>query len=211
MGQTGQQSSSGEQKSGKGEKNGEGKQKSGENGKEGKGEEGNKGENSMGKDGKNGEGDEGGQQGGQRLDGPSEEELKEIYEIYKEQQLLRQQLEEQLQDMINARDKQLAQKLIRQMEDFENDLLENGVTQRTLNKINTIQHQLLKLENATLKQGREQERESNINKDQFQNPITTKPSILENYRDEIEILNRQALPLRQIFQDKVRNYFKRDD
>ncbi|MBT8184990.1 MAG: hypothetical protein KJN76_09120, partial [Eudoraea sp.] len=143
--------------------------------------------------------------------GPTEEELKELYEIYKEQQLLRQQLEQQLEDMINARDKQLGQKLIQQMEDFENDLLENGITKRTMNKMNTIQHQLLKLENASLKQGEKQERESNINKQTFQNPITTKPPVLKDYRDEIEILNRQTLPLHQIFQDKVRDYFNKND
>ncbi len=37
--------------------------------------------------------------------GISEEEMKEIYEIYKEQEYLKQQLEKQLQDMIKAGDK----------------------------------------------------------------------------------------------------------
>jgi len=180
--------------------------KSGNNGKNGEGREGNKGENGQG-----GKGGNSGSESGQGEHGPSEQELKEIYEIYKEQQMLREQLEQQLKDMINTRDRQLGQKLIQQMEDFENDLLENGVTQRTINKMNTIQHQLLKLENASLKQGEKQERESNSNKEAFENPITSKPLILGDYKDEIEILNRQTLPLHQIFQDKVRNYFKKND
>ncbi|MGB5817985.1 MAG: hypothetical protein WBG90_00775, partial [Saonia sp.] len=142
---------------------------------------------------------------------PSEAELQEIYEIYKEQQMLRARLEKQLEDLINSTDRKLAQKLIKQMESFENDLLENGITQRTLNKVNNIQYELLKLENAALKQGKKRERESDANTKAFQNPITTKPSLLENYRNEIEILNRQALPLQQIFQNKVKNYFKNDD
>ena len=70
---------------------------------------------------------------------------------------------------------------------------------------------LLKLENAAMKQGKKPERKSITNKNQFNNPITTKPSQLENYRNEIEILNRQALPLRQNFKNKVKEYFKSND
>lgn len=225
MGESGKEGSEG--KSGKEGKGNEGEQGKGKSGQQGEGEEGGnngeagkdgqegesgaKGENGKGKNSEDGKGGTGGSKSGQGQSGPSEEELKELYEIYKEQQLLRQQLEQQLKDMINTRDRQLGQKLIQQMEDFENDLLENGITQRTMNKMNTIQHQLLKLENASLKQGQKQERESNTNKDSFKNPITTKPVILRDYRDEIEILNRQTLPLQQIFQDKVRNYFKKND
>jgi hypothetical protein len=195
-------------------KEGEGKGQKGEQGLEGDGEEGSKpGKGKDGKEGKNGkEGENGDGQGNDTGQGqPSEEELKEIYEIYKEQQMLRQQLEQQLLDMINEGDRKLGEKLVRQMEDFENDLLENGVTQRTKNRINNIEYELLKLENATLKKGKKPERESNTNKNSFQNPILTKPSALDNYRNEIEILNRQALPLRQNFQNKVKEYFKSND
>ena len=195
-------------------KEGEGEGQKGKQGQEGQeGEEGSKpGEGKNGKEGENGEGGNGDGQGKNKgQGGPSEEELKEIYEIYKEQQILRQQLEEQLSDMINAGDRKLGEKLVRQMEDFENDLLENGITQRTKNKINNIEYELLKLENATLKKGKKSERESNTNMNSFQNPILTKPSALDNYRNEIEILNRQALPLRQNFQNKVKEYFKSND
>ncbi|UCD60691.1 MAG: hypothetical protein JSV59_12560 [Flavobacteriaceae bacterium] len=161
--------------------------------------EGSKGEGNKGENGSAGQG------------GISEEEMKELYEIYKEQEYLKQQLEKQLADMINAGDKRLAQKLVKQMEDFQNDLLENGITQRTRDKMNFIEHELLKLENAALKQGRKEERESQGSMQQFKNPVLTRPDALENYRNEIEILNRQALPLRQNFQEKVRSYFIKDD
>lgn len=219
MGQSGQEGSEGKGDSGK---EGNGKESDGagndgdkgKNGKDGKdGENGQKGKNGKAEQDGNGNAGKSGSGGsdGDGQEGPSEEELKEIYEIYKEQQMLRQQLEQQLQDMIRKQDQELAKRLIRQMEDFENDLLENGITRRAMNKINVIQHQLLKLENASLRQGQKQERESNTNREEFQNPITTKPVSLEDYRNEIEILNRQTLPLQQIFQDKVRNYFKKDD
>lgn len=227
MGESGKgksESGQGEGKEG-GKSQGEGEGKSGEGEKSGKGENGKEGEGSEGKDGK-GEGDEGkgkngrgqGGQGGVNGEGgqgsgdqPSEQELREIYEIYKEQQIIRERLEQQLQDMINASDRKLGEKLIRLMEDFENDLLENGFTPRGLSKMNNIQYEMLKLENAAMKQGKKQERESNTNINSFTNPITTKPLVLEDYRNEVEVLNRQALPLRQNFQNKVKEYFKNND
>ena len=200
---------------------GDGDGESGEGGKKGKGKEGDSGEDGEGnsgagkgkgsENGKNGEGGASGTDGNGEGGGPSEEELKEIYEIYKEQQMIRSRLENQLQDMINSSDRKLGQKLLRQMEDFENELLENGFTQRAMNKMNTIQYELLKLENATMKQGKKPERESITNRNRFTNPILTKPSLLEDYRDEIEILNRQALPLRQNYQNKVKEYFQSND
>ncbi len=214
-----QKGGEGKGKSGEGKEAGEqgtdGKQGSegeGKNGEKG-GEEGRKGKGAKGEDGEGETGGEGDGQGGagSGQQQPSEAELKEIYEIYKEQQQLRQQLEEQLENMINNSDRNLGKKLLRQMEDFENDLLENGVTQRGLTKINNINYELLKLKNAAMKQGKKPERESKTNKNRFQNPITTKPATLQNYRDEIEILNRQALPLRQNFQNKVKEYFKSND
>ncbi len=219
MGEQGQSGSDG--KSGKEGASGEGEQgkqgqkgSNGENGQEGDGgSEGQNGQNGeQGKDGKNGNGKTGNGEGaGQGQGSMSESELREIYEIYQEQQKIRQELEKQLENMINAGDKKLGEKLIRQMEDFENDLLENGITQRARSKANTIQYELLKLENAALKQGEKSARESESNKKDFTNPILTKPSLLDNYRNETEILNRQALPLRQNFQNKVKAYFKGND
>ncbi|WP_282048738.1 DUF4175 family protein [Maribacter aquivivus] len=226
-GSEGKEGKSGEGKKGENGENGEGgkqgeRGKQGANGKEGEsGSDGENGKNREGKNGKNGEKGKGGENGqgnngsngtnGQGQSSMSETELKEIYEIYQNQQKLRQELEKQLENMINSGDQKLGQKLIKQMEDFENDLLENGITQRTINKANTIQYELLKLENAALKQGEKSERESNRNTKDFTNPITTKPSLLDNYRNEVEILNRQSLPLRQNFQSKVKEYFKAND
>tara|TARA_R110002051_G_scaffold53299_3_gene100606 strand:- start:4997 stop:8437 length:3441 start_codon:yes stop_codon:yes gene_type:complete len=209
-GNEGKEGQEGESGQGKNDKKGE-KGEGGKQGSEGKnGQNGENGEGGKGTGGKNGKTGESGTNG-EGQGNMSEAELKEIYEIYQSQQKIRQELENQLQNMINSGDQKLGQKLINQMEDFENDLLENGITQRTINKANTIQYELLKLENAALKQGKKSERESKANQKDFFNPITTKPSLLDNYRNEVEILNRQSLPLRQNFQNKVKEYFKAND
>ncbi|WP_228236628.1 hypothetical protein [Allomuricauda sp. M10] len=195
-------------------KEGQPSQQQGEqNGKEGQGNEGEKGSKGEGQksgEGKEGKDGENGSAGGQSGNGLEEMNLNEVYEIYKEQQFLREKLEEQLNDMINKSDHDLTKKLLQQMEDFENDLLENGITNRTMSKANNIQHQLMKLENASLEQGEKKERESETNKNIFANPITTKPELLKDYQNDIEILNRQALPLRQNFEKKVKVYFNND-
>ena len=205
MGQKPGKGSSG--KEGQENRDGDGQSNEPEQGENGE-KQGNQGKNDS-EDGK-GQGQQGEQEGSGEGDG-EEENLSEIYEIYKQQQRIREMLEKQLEDMIKASDKQLAQKLIRQMEDFENDLLRNGITERTINKANNIQHQLLRLENAALSQGKKQERESNTNIEDYQNPVMTRPESLGDLRNDIEILNRQALPLHQIFQEKVKDYFNADN
>lgn len=199
-GKSGQEGKEGEGQKGEGEKQGSGD----------KGQEGTQGKKGEGEGGQGGNGQQGNEKGNGGQSGEGEMGLEEIYEIYKEQQYIRQQLEKQLNNLINNADRSLAKKLIQQMEDFENDLLENGITNRTRSKVNTIQHELLKLKNATLKQGKKKERESNTNLNTFTNPITTKPELLKEYQNDIEILNRQALPLRQNYEKKVKVYFKND-
>jgi len=152
-----------------------------------------------------------GRDGDKGQPGTGESEFSDIYEIYKEQQLIREALEKQLADMITEQDRQLAQKILKQMERFENELLERGITEQTINRINNIEHELLKMENAALKQGERNERESQTNREQYTNPVTTRPTGLDIYKEDIDILNRQALPLRQIYQVKVRDYFREDD
>lgn len=212
--------SSGEGKKGKGEEGNSGK--NGNDGKDGDGEAGDNGKeggNGKGKGSKEGQGSGTGQGGGGGSEGgsggsqsgPSEEELNELFEIYKEQQLLREQLEDQLKNLINNDDRKLGEKLLKQMEDFQNDLLRSGVTQQTINKMNNINREMLKLDNAAIKQGKSKERESKSNVNFFENPILTRPSILDNYRNDVEILNRQALPLQQNFQIRVKEYFRIDD
>ncbi len=201
----GKQGSKGEPDSGEGDKSGEGS-KEGKDGEPGTGKEGQQGDGEKGQ----GEGVKEGSQGKGSSNG-TEESMEELYEIYKEQQQLREMLEKQLENMLRTRDKQLTKKLLQQMEDFENDLLRNGITEKTINRANAIQHQLMRLENAAMSQGKKEERKSKSNKEGFYNPITTKPDILRDLNKDVEILNRQALPLHRIYQQRVKEYFNAKD
>ncbi|MFD0863174.1 hypothetical protein ACFQ1M_13240 [Sungkyunkwania multivorans] len=189
----------------------DGKPQSSGQGKEGKKDGGEK----EGKNGQKGEGDsKGGQEGKNRNDGQgnAESDSEMLFEIYKQQQQLRQALEKQLEDRdgekVLGKD---GQRLVKEMEQIENKLLEQGLTNQVLQQMIQLKHQLLKLENAAFEQGQKEERESETNTKSFTLPqVPQSPSELQ-YFNQIEILNRQVLPLRQIYKRKVQSYFKDND
>ncbi|HET8808949.1 MAG TPA: DUF4175 family protein [Flavobacteriaceae bacterium] len=186
------------------------KGKSGQ-GKKGETGEGNKGKNGNGKQGKSGNGNGNGNNGSKPgnkdgKNGKGQEGMSgELYEIYKQQQLLRKALEDKIRQLGLGRD---AKQLAKQMEQIENELLLKGFNEQTLQKIMALQHQLMKLEKATYKQGKDNKRQSSTNFDTFEN--TSKANLLKakEYFNTTEILNRQRLPLRQNYQELVEEYFQ---
>ena len=141
-------------------------------------------------------------------EGGSEEQNGELYKIYQQQQLLRQAL----QDKIGKDGSQgNAGDLIKQMEEVELDLINKGFTNQTLQKMQDLQHQLLKLENATFTQGEDEKRESKTNKKSYNNMSLDRIEKAKEYFNTTEILNRQALPLRGDYKKKVQDYFKSID
>ncbi len=131
----------------KGEPKDEGGKKEGEKGKDG--EKGNKGDKQGGaKEGTKGDGEGEG----------SKDDLNGLlYQIYQQQQELRNALQEKLaKDGINGN----GASLLRKMEEIEIDLLNKGFTNQTLQKMMDLKHQLLKLEKATFQQGEDDKRES---------------------------------------------------
>jgi hypothetical protein len=168
----------------KGEKPGEGQ--AGEKGKDGKEGKGN------GKGGENGEDGEG--------------VAKQIFEIYKEQMQLREALEKELnrQGLGGS-----GQGTLEQMKQIEKQLLNKGFKNETLQKILNVKQELLKLNSAVQQQGQENKRQSETNKKSFNNQSNALPAALLDYLNSIEILNRQSLPLRSNFNQKVQEYFNK--
>ncbi|MDT0558030.1 DUF4175 family protein [Ichthyenterobacterium sp. W332] len=189
-----------------GEKKGkEGEGQEGEQPKEGEGEqqqEG-KGQGQEGEDGQQKNGKEGKQQG--EGEGSNEELNGELYKIYQQQQQLRQALQDRI-----AKDgeKSGAGELIKKMEEIELDLINKGFTNQTLQKMMDLEHQLLKLENATFKQGQDNKRKSETNFKNYENTTPNAIPTAKQYFNTTEILNRQALPLQQRYKKKVQDYFK---
>ncbi len=179
----------------------EGMKKS-DKGKSGEGENGNEGNNGKegkGKEGKNGKADGNGEGTNEELNG-------ELFRIYQQQQQLRQALEDKLGEAgKTGQGKQLLDK----MEDIELDLINKGFTNQTLQKMMDLQHRLLKMENATFLQGEDNKRQSETNQKQYNNDINNQIPTAKEYFNTTEILNRQALPLQQVYKKKVQEYFKK--
>ena len=131
-----------------------------------------------------------------------------LYEIYQEQEKLRQALEDQL---TKNGDKGSGSDLLRKMEEVEMELLNKGFTNQTLEKMMELEHQLLKLDNAAFQQGEDNKRESKSNEDTFDNNSVNQIPRAKQYFKNSEIFNRQALPLQQTYKVKVQDYFRRKD
>jgi len=169
----------------------------------------NQGEGKEGSDGNSNQksGEEGEQQG-EGNESQNEEMFGEILKIYQQQQQLRQELEDKLRKSGNINQ---GKSLLDKMEEIELDLLNKGFTNQTLQKMMQLEHQLLKMENATFLQGQENRRESKTNQKNFDNPIHQTLPNVKDYFNSTEILNRQALPLQPVYKKKVQQYFKSSD
>lgn len=183
------------EKEGEGKKPGEG-QKPGEGKMPGKGEKGNSGSNGKsnqqsGEQGEDGEGD-----------------ARTIMEIYKEQKQLRDALQRELEKKGVGGSGQNA---LEQMKQIEKQLLNKGFNNETMQRVLNLKYELLKLQKAAQEQGEDKKRQSETNKKDFSPPTNVLPVSVQEYLNGIEILNRQSLPLRSSFNQKVQEYFKSND
>ncbi len=180
------------------EAEGEGGKKSGSSGAPGeKGKNGkSKGQGEMKGSGKKGSGDN------EDLDG-------ELYGIYKQQSKLRQQLEDAIREMgtTDPKGSGEAKRALKTMEQLENDILLLGFNKTTIQKMQQLNYELLKLEKAALEQGKENKRKSNTNTLEGQRNKKQALDFKTRFYNQIEILNRQTLPLQQNYKLKVRKYF----
>jgi len=158
-----------------------------------------------GEKGQNGEGRKSGKgdlQGGEDGEGDAQA----IIEIYKEQNQLREALENELKKQGVGGNGANA---LEQMKQLEKQLLNKGFKNETLQKVLNIKQELLKLETALQQHGEESKRQSEANRKEFDNQSKVLPDALLDYLNSIEILNRQSLPLRSNYNLKVKEYFNK--
>jgi len=158
------------------------KMKQGE--KQGKGK-GSNGKNSQGK--------------GEGLDG-------ELYRIYQEQAQLREELKNAIKKGENGNP--AAAKILKSMEQLENEILEKGFNINTIERMQQLQYNLLKLDKATFEQEKDIKRKSTTNQLQYFNK-NSDIFIKKMFYNQTEILNRQSLPLQKNYKKKVQEYFRK--
>lgn len=192
----------------------EGEGKEGDTGEDGdQGNDGNQGNQQGGKQGdgsgqQEGGGGKDGKGGNQDGDGEMNDEgwSGEMFEIYKQQQKLRMELEQLIKEKglggVNVAN------LLQQMQKVEMELLERGFNKGTLQQMHLLKYELLKLEEASYQQGEEEKRQATTNTKEFRNELQMTPEDIKKYFHTNEILNREALPLRNNYKERVQHYFR---
>ena len=135
-----------------------------------------------------------------------EESAASLFQLYKQQQELRQNLENILkeQGLLGQ-----GTDVLKSMEELEQTIVNQGLSKETLQKMTALKHEFLKLEKAELKKGTSTKREAQTNIKTYkpQSGIT-KEDIKLLFGTE-EILNRRPLPLRPSIKKKVQHYFNK--
>ena len=131
----------------------------------------------------------------------------DLFEIFKQQSYLRETLTK-----IMAREGDpngTFKKAIKSMEQLENEIINNGFTQSTLKRMQQLEYQLLKLNTALIQQGKEKNKKATPNTLNYKNNSLKQLQFKKQFYNQIEILNRQSLPLQQNFEKKVQKYFSK--
>ena len=131
----------------------------------------------------------------------------DLFEIFKQQSYLRETLTK-----IMAREGDpngTFKKAIKSMEQLENEIINNGFTQSTLKRMQQLEYQLLKLNTALTQQGKEKNKKATPNTSNYKNNNLKQLQFKKQFYNQIEILNRQSLPLQQNFEKKVQKYFSK--
>ncbi|WP_089661909.1 DUF4175 family protein [Christiangramia echinicola] len=135
--------------------------------------------------------------------GEGEGQSGDLYEIYKEQQMLRMQMEE----LLKQNGMESGNKTVEEMKRIEEQLLDKGFDPETAKRMQQLQYELLKFEKAHKLQGTDDKRKSETNRLDYENSLQNQIDRAKEYFNSTEILNRQTLPLRQIYKEKVKDYF----
>jgi hypothetical protein len=175
--------------------------KSGSNGKDGE-------DGDNGKTGKNGSEQKPGNEGKSGNDKKNDLDG-EIYEIYRQQAALRQQLQEAIKSGENGSSigSNTSKKVLKTMEQLERDILSYGYNRGSIQKMQQLNYELLKLERANLEQGKDNKRKAATNLRGSQKNERKALEFKKQFYNEVEILNRHSLPLQERYKLKVREYF----
>ncbi|MGB5262358.1 MAG: hypothetical protein WBN28_02090, partial [Lutimonas sp.] len=121
---------------------------------------------------------------------------------------LRQQLERLLEE--NGLNENDYKQMKSEFDKLENMLLNEGLSKESIDQMEVLKHELLKLENAEIDQGTEEQRQSKENTTTYFNE--SKESLNSEYRSKIreEFLIRRSLPLQQFYQERVNYYFNNE-
>jgi len=96
------------------------------------------------------------------------------------------------------------------MDALEKLLLEKGITKESLEKMQRLEYELLKLEKATFDQNKDSKRKSDFNKNSFEKRRIESIEFDPQFLNKDEILIRKNFDFKPLYKKKTKEYFKNE-
>ena len=151
--------------------------------------------------GKEGRGEKGCEKG--------EKRSKELMSLAKQQEQIRKQLNELRDETGKNGEKGKIDKLLKDMEENERDIINNRITQETINRQKDILTRLLEAESSEREQGKDNARMSNEWKFAPNNPSQEFLEYTSQKKEQEELLKTTPIQLNPFYKKKVSSYFKK--
>ena len=132
---------------------------------------------------------------------------KELVNLSKQQEQIRKQLMEIRDEIGKNGEKGKIDKLIKDMEENERDIINNKITQETINRQKDILNRLLKAENAEREQDKDDKRQSSEWQFNIENINEKLLEFQKQKKTEEELLKTAPIELTPFYKKKVSNYF----
>ena len=135
-----------------------------------------------------------------------EEMSGEQYEMYQQQKLIKDQMQQLLEQ--EGKEGQSGKSVLEQMDNLEKILLEKGITNDAIQRMQELEHELLELENANLKRNEDSKRKATSGEQREENREIEELDLKKYQVNEDEMLKRQRLDLSPDYKRKVKRYFE---
>ncbi len=130
----------------------------------------------------------------------------EQFQMYQEQQLLKDELQKIIDKEGGGNQKGKA--ALDKMEELEKILLEKGISNEALERMQQLEHELLELENASTKRNKDTKREATTNDADYELHEIEALKNSRELRNENEVLRRKRLELSPEYKKRVKEYFE---
>ena len=158
------------------------------------------------KKGEKGKKDKSGKKNGKQSNQGEEGQAKLQYELYKMQQQVKEDLNQLGDKFSDQATKKKIQQLNKEMSDLQKRILKEGITQSVINKMIALQHELLKLKNATFNQHKDNKRQSRTNLKQYEGKDSLFLPEKIKFLPRNESLKRSQIPVNQDIKQKIMQY-----
>ena len=128
-------------------------------------------------------------------------------QLAKQQEQIKKQLLEMRNNLTNNQEKNQLDKIIEEMEKNEKDIINNNITQETINRQEEILTRLLEAENSEREQGKDDKREANEWKFEIDDVTLEMIKYEKQKKNQEELLKTVPLQLSPFYKKKVDSYF----